>query len=376
MTDLQDRFSSLSTSRAPDLWSEIQDREPRPLPSEPRWRRGVAATVALVVAAAGIGLAALTFGGTEQQRATGASGVGAAVANGSIAFARGEGGGYHLAVLHPDGAIEDLTASPGGGTDLGPEWSPDGTRVAFLRYTNGDYELSVADPDGGEVVDLDQPAEDFSWAPDGQAIAYTSFQTGSDLDIFISSVDGSGRRALVASPLADVEPTWSPNGDRIAFIRHPVLDRDPGDADIFLVRPDGTGLTRLTDSPVWESSLAWSPDSTQIAYVSERDGDVEIHVMNADGSGKRRLTDAPTNDVASFSWSPDGTTISFEVYTGTDWDIYVVNADGTGQMAVADSPRDEVGAEWSPDGTLLAFAAAESASRVSATTPVASTSMS
>lgn len=359
MPELEERLESLSRTRTPDLWPEIELREPRSLPPDPRSRRVVTATVALLLAAAGIGVAALTFGVSEPQTATGTSGApGTAIANGSIAFTRGLGG-YHIAAVHPDGTIEDLTA-PGGATDLAPEWSPDGERVAFLRYVRGDYELFVARADGTGVVGFDERAEDFSWSPDGGAIAYTSFRTGSDLDIFIGEVDGDDRRELIASPLTDVEPTWSPNGDAVAFVSHPVLDRDQGDADIFVVRPDGTGVTRLTESPAWDYDPEWSPDGSRIAYLSERVEDREIFVMNADGSGKTRVTDAPTNDVGSITWSPDGTQIAFAVYSGTSWDIYIVNADGTGQMAIADGPRDEVGPEWSPDGALLAYASAES----------------
>jgi TolB protein len=360
MTDLDERFRSLSRAPAPDLWSDIEGREPRRLPGPSRSQRTLVAAVALAVAVAGIGLATLTFSGSEPPTATGTSGTaGATIANGSIAFTSGVDG-YHIAAVHLDGTIEDLTAPMGGETDLGPAWSPDGRRVAFLRYTGGDYELFVAEADGSGAAGFDQPAEDFSWAPDGKVIAYTSFQTGSDLDIFVGTVDSHESRELVATPLTDVEPSWSPNGDAVAFVSHPVLDSDPGDADIYVVRPDGTGMTRLTDGPAWEYGPEWSPDGTLIAYLSERIEDREIFVMNADGSGKTRVTDAPTNDVSSIAWSPDGTMIAFEVYSGASWDIYVVNADGTGQMAIADGPQDETGPEWSPDGSLIAYAAAES----------------
>lgn len=349
---LRDEFTPL-----PDAYERLVAMRNR----KHRRQRLAAGAMALVVAIAGIGLAAWAFRADEREpRPT------AAVTNGAIAFTSGVGG-YHVAAVTLDGVVTDLTQPTGGEYDLGPVWSPDGSRIAFLRYTitdpeegTADYELFVAEADGSGLVNFDQNAVDFSWSPDGTAIAYASFQRGSDYDVFIAGADGSGRRALVDGPLTDVEPSWSPTGDAIAFVSHPVLDRDPGDADVNVVHPDGTSLTKLTGSPEWDYEPVWSPDGTKIAYLSEHVDQREIWVINADGSERVPVTDAPTNDLVSAAWSPDGTRIAFEVYTGTSWDIYLVNADGTGQMALANGPMDETGAEWSPDGSLIAYSAAES----------------
>lgn len=362
MPDLEERFRSLARTPAPDLWDEIDEREPRHPLGPAAGRRIVTAAVALFVAIAGIGLAAWAFRADQREPRPGTD-----VINGAIAFTSGVGG-YHLATVTLDGVVSDLTQAAGGEYDLAPAWSPDGTKIAFLRYTRTkdgddgyDYELFVTDSDAGTLVDFDQPAAGFSWSPDGSAIAYSSFQGGSDYDIYTAAADGTGRKAIVATPISDVEPGWSSTSDSIAFVSHPVRDHDPGDADIYVVRSDGSGLTRLTGSPGWESGPVWSPDGTKIAYLSEEGDESEIFVMNADGSGQVAVTDAPTNDVADPVWSPDGTKIAFGVFSSTSWDVFVVNADGTGQMAVADTPDDETGAEWSPDGSLIAYSAAESA---------------
>ncbi len=56
---------------------------------------------------------------------------------------------------------------------------------------------------------------------------------------------------------------------------------------------------------------SWSPDGTKIAFTSKRDGNPEIYTMNADGSGVRRLTNNPRDD-SDPDWSSDGTKIAFE----------------------------------------------------------------
>ena len=73
---------------------------------------------------------------------------------------------------------------------------------------------------------------------------------------------------------------------------------------------DGSGQTRLTDNQAGASDPSWSPDGRRIAFVSYRDGNREIYVMNADGSGQTRLTDNPAWDISP-SWSSDGTRIAF-----------------------------------------------------------------
>ena len=53
---------------------------------------------------------------------------------------------------------------------------------------------------------------------------------------------------------------------------------------------DGTGQRNLTQSPAADSNPTWSPDGSKLAFLSKRDGHWAIYVMNADGTGQRRLT--------------------------------------------------------------------------------------
>ncbi len=59
----------------------------------------------------------------------------------------------------------------------------------------------------------------------------------------------------------------------------------------------------LTNNPALDSSPSWSPDGNRIAFYSERDGNYEIYVMNTDGTGQRNLTNNPAWDSSLF-WSP------------------------------------------------------------------------
>jgi TolB protein len=99
--------------------------------------------------------------------------------------------------------------------------------------------------------------------------------------------DGGGIVRLTDDPAEDTDPTWSPDGTRIAF----VSTRD-GNKEIYVVSASGGGATRLTNNAFEDITPVWSPslDNQRIAFVSNRDGNDEVYVMGADGSGQTNVT--------------------------------------------------------------------------------------
>ena len=88
-------------------------------------------------------------------------------------------------------------------------------------------------------------------------------------------------------------------------------DRD-GDFEIYVMDADGKNQTQLTQNNDRDWFPSWSPDGQRIAFMSNRDGDFEIYVMDADGKNITQLTQ--NNDYEWLpSWSPDGQRIAFEV---------------------------------------------------------------
>jgi len=150
---------------------------------------------------------------------------------------------------------------------------------------------------------------------------------------------------VAAARHAEVGSSNSAAG-RIAFSGGP-----HGHQDVYIVNADGTGLRQLTTDPAADFDPTWSPDGKRIAYRHETNGDstAEIYVMNADGSHRRNLTRRAGQDHAP-AWSPDGKKIAFaSVRRGPSLAIWVMNTDGSHQRRV--SKVDGEYPAWSPDGS-------------------------
>ena len=96
---------------------------------------------------------------------------------------------------------------------------------------------------------------------------------------------GGNARQLTTSAAEDGAPRWSPDGSRIAFFS----GRD-GNFEVYVMSVDGSGKVNVTKNPASDSSPSWSPDGARIAFVSDRFEDRPlIMIANADGSDLERL---------------------------------------------------------------------------------------
>ena len=268
-------------------------------------------------------------------------------------------------------AAGDVSAS----SAASPSASPDCATGAILgkggwlafsatQNSNGDiYLLNVQDAlkagnDSARLRLTTNPAADFdpTWSPDGTRIAFRSQRDGND-EIYVMNVDGTCQANLTNDSVNEWSPAWSPDGTRIAFARF--YDSNSF-TDIAVINLDGSGLTRLTtDSGEYPT---WSPDGKRIAFSTARDGNYEIYVMNADGTGQTRLTNNPAYDMSP-AWSPDEKRIAFdtqrdfphpaEVGIGPEFEIHVMNVDGSGDTRLTDNALEDRFPEWVSSDTLV-----------------------
>ena len=220
--------------------------------------------------------------------------------------------------------------------------------IAYTLSKGSNADIYVMNVDGsGQTQLTDDPAYDAwpSWSPDGSQIAFMSKRSGNP-DIFVMDADGSNLRQLTEHPANDIWPEWSPDGTRIAF-----PSRRDGNFEIYVMNPDGTDQERLTHTPGHEDFPTWSPDGTRILFTRSEIGE-GTYVMNADGSGEKKLLDFI---VLEPDWSPDGNQIVFGSDHGGFREIYVMDADGGNLQKLSTSHAGENGPAWAPDGLRIAF---------------------
>ncbi len=194
-----------------------------------------------------------------------------------------------------------------------------------------------------------------SWSPDGTRLAFVSNRDGND-EIYVMNADGSSQTRLTNNAAFDFDPAWSPDGTRIAFTSTRDFPGITGNIangfELYVMNADGTNPVRLTNNSTSDSGPSWSPDGTRIAFTSQRDGLPLVYVMNADGSNQINITQSTTLDSSDPEWSPDGSKIAFTSYnrvgqTNAD-DIFLMNADGSNITRVTNSSFDEHDLSWQP----------------------------
>ena len=252
-------------------------------------------------------------------------------------------------VVNADGAGRTrLTRDPA--EEFSPAWSPDGTQIAFSRFTGSRFQIYVMNADGADATQLtfgDSAATGAAWSPDGKRIAYTRCATS--CDIYVMNADGGGvRRLTYGAQPGEQSPSWSPDGQAIAF----------ADIDgLFAIGSSGGPWRRLTDGPADDADPSWSPDGKQIAFDSSRglfNGD--IYVVGVNGARIRQLTDSAPLD-SHPSWSPDGSSIAFmrKIRKVAQARVWVMNPNGTGQTNLGAIGDPYSTPAWSPDGQRIAY---------------------
>ena len=283
-------------------------------------------------------------------------------AQAQIAFSSNRDGDNEIYVMDADGGnLRRLTNNSDGDGD--PVWSPDGKRIAFKSDRDGHvnvhgwptHDIYVMDADGSNQQNLtNNPADDWdpSWSPDGKRIAFTSWRDGPfNIEVYVMDADGSNLQNLTNNPRDDRNASWSPYGAHIVFSarrKGHFENKFSITHEVYVMDADGGNQRRLTENRNNDWDPVWSPDGKRIAFEADRKGNLEkfnIYVMDADGGNLQKLTNHRAWD-GSPSWSPDGERIVFHSERDGNYEIYVMDADGGNLQNLTNHPRGDFSPAW------------------------------
>jgi TolB protein len=231
------------------------------------------------------------------------------------------------------------------------------TRIAYVAVSGvapqRRHRLIVADADGENartIVESREPIMSPAWSPDGQRLAYVSFE-GQMSQIWVQTLRTGERERISARQGINGAPAWSPDGRRLAL----TLSQRDGNVDVYVLDVATKDSTRITDDPAIDTEPAWAPDGRSLYFTSDRAGRPQVYrIRLASGERPRRLTfEGPYN--ARPRVSPDGTTLVVVTLDQGAYRLAAVDAE-TGRSRVLTNGRLDEGPTFAPNGQTVMYA--------------------
>jgi len=192
-------------------------------------------------------------------------------------------------------------------------------------------------------------------SPDGRRIAFVVTSLSDERDEYLSNIwivdaAGGAPRRFTAGPRRDIEPRWSPDGSRLAFLS----ERAPKDKlQLYVMPADGGEPTKLTALENGVGSIAWSPEGSRLAFVSAVGGQREPDSEEE----KRKSRPARVITAVKYRFNGEGFVYDRRPH------VFMVSTSSSAPVQLTDGDFIDADPTWSPDGDSIVFASARHAER-------------
>lgn len=230
------------------------------------------------------------------------------------------------------------------------------TRIVYItvlknRDGSKKYTLQIADADGYNpqiLLESSEPLLSPAWSPDGNNLAYVSFESKTSV-VYIQDIQTGSRRKVASNPGINSAPAWSPDGSRLAL----TLSKD-GNPEIYILHVGSKVLQRVTNNPAIDTEPSWSNDGKTLAFTSDRGGSPQIYTTRVEGDGQVKRISFTGSYNAGPVYSPDGKQIAVVHGDGSVYHIGLLDPNN-GQVSLLSESRMDESPSFAPNGHMIIY---------------------
>jgi TolB protein len=231
------------------------------------------------------------------------------------------------------------------------------TRIAFISAEGTPpqqhYKLIVADTDGENqqiIANSTEPLMSPAWSPDGQSLAYVSFENKASA-IYVQTLRTGERKRVSARAGINGAPAWSPDGKTLAL----TLSRKDGDVDVYTLDLNSQLLTRMTFDPGIDTEPSWSIDGSKLYFNSDRAGGPQIYEIDPANPNQATRVTFEGSYNARPRVSPDGKQLAVVYLDRGNYRIATIDLT-TKSVQVLSQGRQDESPSYAPNGATVIYA--------------------